>query len=122
MGAAERADRAWAARRAAARQLRAWGLEHLVTTVELIVSELVTNALRYGEGPNRLRLIQHQVLTCEVFDSDTRRPRPRHPRILDENGRGLYLVAQLSRRWGSRSAADGKVVWAEQDLPPTAAA
>ncbi|MFF7190307.1 SpoIIE family protein phosphatase [Streptomyces sp. NPDC008222] len=110
------------ARRAAARQLSAWGLEHLVTTVELIVSELVTNALRYGEGPNRLRLIQHQVLTCEVFDGDTRSPRPRHPRILDENGRGLFLVARLCRRWGSRSVADGKVVWAEQDLFPTAAA
>ncbi|MGW5480286.1 SpoIIE family protein phosphatase [Streptomyces sp. NPDC004008] len=110
------------ARQVAARQLSAWGLEHLVATVELIVSELVTNALRHSEGPNRLRLIQHQVLTCEVFDSDTSRPRPRHPRILDENGRGLYLVAQLSRRWGSRSATDGKVVWAEQDLSPTAAA
>ncbi|MEV6994794.1 SpoIIE family protein phosphatase [Streptomyces sp. NPDC093228] len=110
------------ARQAAACQLSAWGLEHLVPTVELIVSELVTNAIRYGQGPNRLRLIQHQVLTCEVFDTNTSHPRPRHPRILDENGRGLFLVAQLSRRWGSRSATDGKVVWAEQDLPATAVA
>ncbi|MFF3518133.1 SpoIIE family protein phosphatase [Streptomyces sp. NPDC002573] len=105
------------ARQAAARQLSAWGLEHLATNVELIVSELVTNAIRHGQEPNRLRLIQHQVLTCEVFDGNTSHPRPRHPRILDENGRGLFLVAQLSRRWGSRSATDGKVVWAEQDLP-----
>ena len=87
-----------------------------MTTMELIVSELVTNAIRHGGGPIRLRLIQHQVLTCEVSDSNTSHPRPRHPRTIDENGRGLFLVAQLSRRWGSRSAADGKVVWAEQDL------
>ncbi|WP_406482061.1 SpoIIE family protein phosphatase [Streptomyces sp. NBC_01615] len=110
------------ARQAAARQLSEWGLEHLVTTVELIVSELVTNAIRHSEGPSRLRLIQHQVLTCEVSDGNTSQPRPRHPHILDENGRGLFLVAQLSRRWGSRSATDGKVVWAEQDLLSTAVA
>ncbi|MFI6360479.1 SpoIIE family protein phosphatase [Streptomyces sp. NPDC050743] len=110
------------ARHLATRQLREWALEHLVIPVEQIVSELVTNAIRYGGGPVRLRLIQHQVLTCEVFDTNTGHPRPRHPRTLDENGRGLHLVAQLSRRWGSRSAADGKVVWAEQDLLPKAVA
>ncbi|MET4641363.1 SpoIIE family protein phosphatase [Streptomyces sp. NBC_01550] len=104
------------ARQAAVHQLSEWGLEYLVGTVELIVSELVTNAIRYGGGPIRLRLIQHQVLTCEVSDSNTSHPRPRHPHSIDENGRGLFLVAQLSRRWGSRSATDGKVVWAEQDL------
>ncbi|MFD7056523.1 SpoIIE family protein phosphatase [Streptomyces mirabilis] len=110
------------ARQAAARQLSEWGLDHLVATVELIVSELVTNAIRYGGGPIRLRLIQHQVLTCEVSDSNTSHPRPRQPHITGENGRGLFLVAQLSRRWGSRSATDGKVVWAEQDLPSKAVA
>ncbi|MER5525913.1 SpoIIE family protein phosphatase [Streptomyces sp. NPDC002677] len=110
------------ARQAAARQLSEWGLQHLVTTVELIVSELVTNAVRHGRGPIRLRLIKHQVLTCEVSDDNTSHPRPRHPHLIDENGRGLFLVARLSRRWGSRSATDGKVVWAEQDLPSEAVA
>ncbi|MGY4983004.1 SpoIIE family protein phosphatase [Streptomyces sp. 900105755] len=110
------------ARHLAARQLREWGLEPLVTPVESIVSELVANAIRHGDGPSRLRLIQHRVLTCEVSDTSTGRPRPRHPRTLDDHGRGLYLVARLSRRWGSRSAADGKVVWAEQDLPSPAGA
>ncbi|MGY5014360.1 ATP-binding SpoIIE family protein phosphatase [Streptomyces sp. 900105755] len=110
------------ARRLAARQLREWGLEPLVTPVESIVSELVANAIHHGDGPSRLRLIQHRVLTCEVSDTSTGQPRPRHPRTLDEHGRGLYLVARLSRRWGSRSAADGKVVWAEQDLPSAAGA
>ncbi|MFF4214432.1 ATP-binding protein [Streptomyces sp. NPDC001796] len=110
------------ARRLAARQLREWGLEPLVTPVESIVSELVANAIRHGGGPSRLRLIQHRVLTCEVFDSHTGQPRSRRPHTLDEHGRGLHLVAQLSRRWGSRCATDGKVVWAEQDLPARAGA
>ncbi|MEV6057264.1 SpoIIE family protein phosphatase [Streptomyces sp. NPDC052107] len=110
------------ARHLAARQLSTWRLEHLLPTVELIVSELVTNAIRYGGGPVRLRLIQHQVLTCEVSDTSTSHPRPRHPSTLDENGRGLFLIARLSRRWGSRSASNGKVVWAEHDLPSAAVA
>ncbi|WP_329528579.1 SpoIIE family protein phosphatase [Streptomyces sp. NBC_01462] len=110
------------ARQTAARQLSEWGLDHLAAPVELIVSELVTNAIRHSGGPIRLRLIQHQVLTCEVSDSNTSHPRPRQPHIIDEQGRGLFLVAQLSRRWGSRSATDGKVVWAEQDLPSKALA
>lgn len=111
-----------AARHLAARQLREWGLEPLVMPAESIVSELVSNAIRHGDGPSRLRLIQHRVLTCEVSDTNAGHPRSRHPRTLDEQGRGLHLVAQLSRRWGSRSATDGKVVWAEQDLPSTAGA
>ncbi|MFE2578718.1 SpoIIE family protein phosphatase [Streptomyces sp. NPDC059378] len=110
------------ARHLAALQLRQWGLEPLVTSVESVVSELVTNAIRHGGGPRRLRLIQHRVLTCEVSDINTGQPRPRHPGTLDEHGRGLYLVARLSRRWGSRSTADGNVVWAEQDLPSIAGA
>ncbi|GAA3484505.1 SpoIIE family protein phosphatase [Streptomyces yanii] len=105
------------ARHMAARQLSEWGLEHLVPDTELIVSELVTNAIRHGAGPIRLRLIQHQVLTCEVFDGGSCYPRLRHARIVDENGRGLFMVARLSRRWGFRSATGGKLVWVEQDLP-----
>ncbi|MEU1600935.1 SpoIIE family protein phosphatase [Streptomyces sp. NPDC005708] len=108
-----------AARHLAAHQLSEWGLEHLVPTTELIISELVTNAIRHGAGPIRLRLIQHQVLTCEVFDSGTCYPRLRHAPIIDENGRGLFLIAQLSSRWGFRSATGGKLVWADQDLPST---
>ncbi|WP_159045633.1 ATP-binding SpoIIE family protein phosphatase, partial [Streptomyces puniciscabiei] len=107
------------ARHVAARQLSEWGLEHLVSTMELVVSELVTNAVHHGVGPIQLRLIRHQVLTCEVFDSGNCYPRQRHARIVDENGRGLFLVAQLAHRWGFRSASGGKVVWVEQDLPST---
>ncbi|MEU6547023.1 SpoIIE family protein phosphatase [Streptomyces sp. NPDC046859] len=106
------------ARHAAARQLTEWGLEHLVSNTELIVSELVTNAIRHGAGPIRLRLIQHQTLTCEVFDGGSCYPRLRQARIVDENGRGLFMIAQLSSRWGFRSAVGGKLVWVEQDLNP----
>ncbi|MFD5544885.1 SpoIIE family protein phosphatase, partial [Streptomyces sp. NPDC127079] len=105
------------ARRLVSGQLREWGLEPLVPRTELIVSELVTNAIRHGAGPSRLRLIRHHVLTCEVFDSHTGHPRTRRLGELDDHGRGLRLVAQLSRRWGSRPSADGKVVWTEQNLP-----
>lgn len=108
-----------AARHLAARQLRAWGLEHLVPTAELIVSELITNAIHHGVGPIRLRLIKHQVLTCEVFDRGPCYPRLRHARFVDENGRGLFLIAQLSSKWGFRSATDGKLVWVDQELPST---
>ncbi|MFF4354088.1 SpoIIE family protein phosphatase [Streptomyces sp. NPDC001530] len=107
------------ARTLAARQLTEWGLEDLQDATQLIVSELVTNAIRHGTGQIGLRLIRHQVLTCEVSDTDAFAPRPRRARTTDENGRGLSLVTKLSRRWGSRSIPGGKVVWAEQDLPHT---
>ncbi|TKA04715.1 SpoIIE family protein phosphatase [Actinacidiphila oryziradicis] len=106
------------ARSLAVRQLTHWGLQDLAVTTELIVSELVTNAIRHGTGPIRLRLIRHQVLTCEVSDTSSSLPRLRHARTTDEGGRGLFLIAQLSHRRGTRYTPDGKIVWAEQELPP----
>ncbi|MFE7424665.1 SpoIIE family protein phosphatase [Streptomyces sp. NPDC057545] len=102
-----------------ARLLRSWGLEELETTTELIVSELVTNAVRYATGPIRLRLLRQSVLICEVSDTSSTSPRLRHARTTDEGGRGLFLVAQLTRRWGTRYTPEGKVIWTEQDLPRT---
>jgi anti-sigma regulatory factor (Ser/Thr protein kinase) len=90
-----------------------------VDSTQLIVSELVTNAVRHSTGPIVLRLIQHQVLTCEVFDADVGSPRVRRARAVDEHGRGLFLVSQLSRRWGARWVSGGKVVWAEEDPADT---
>ncbi|MFD5537492.1 SpoIIE family protein phosphatase [Streptomyces sp. NPDC127079] len=107
------------ARQAAARQLAAWGLAELSFTTELIVSELVTNAVRYAGGPVGLRLICEKVLVCEVVDPSNTQPRLRRARWSDEGGRGLFLVAQLSTRWGSRySQHSGKTIWAEQPLTP----
>ncbi|MGV9991582.1 SpoIIE family protein phosphatase [Streptomyces sp. NPDC003374] len=105
-----------AARRLVTRQLTDWGLRDLEDSTTLIVSELVTNAVRHAAGPIVLRLIQHDVLTCEVSDTSVDVPRLRRARTLDENGRGLFLIAQLSHRWGTRCVPNGKVVWAEQDL------
>ncbi|WP_109000858.1 SpoIIE family protein phosphatase [Streptomyces rishiriensis] len=104
------------ARKTASRRLAEWGLPELSFTTELVVSELVTNAIRYATGPIRLRLIRERTLICEVFDGGATSPHLRHPRATDEGGRGLLLVSQLSRRWGTRFVPEGKVIWAEQSL------
>ncbi|MFB7533980.1 SpoIIE family protein phosphatase [Streptomyces sp. NPDC056178] len=104
-----------------ARLLRTWGLEELEMTTELIVSELVTNAVRYATGPIRLRLLRQSVLICEVSDTSSTSPRLRHARTTDEGGRGLFLVAQLTRRWGTRYTPEGKIIWTEQEIPTTPA-
>ncbi|MFJ4982721.1 SpoIIE family protein phosphatase [Streptomyces sp. NPDC088732] len=105
-----------AARANAARQLGAWGLEDLAFTTELVVSELVTNAVRYGSDPVTLRLIRDRTLICEVFDGSSTSPHMRHARTTDEGGRGLFMIAQITERWGARYAKDGKTVWSEQAL------
>ncbi|MFC8420080.1 SpoIIE family protein phosphatase [Streptomyces sp. NPDC057236] len=104
------------ARRTSTRQLARWGLDDLVFTTELVVSELVTNAIRHADGPVRLRLIHERALVCEVFDGGATAPHLRHPRAMDEGGRGLLLVSQLTQRWGTRFVPDGKIIWAEQSL------
>ncbi|WP_217555851.1 SpoIIE family protein phosphatase [Streptomyces sp. GbtcB6] len=101
----------------AVRQVTAWGYDELATTTELIVSELVTNAIRYAEPPIRLRLLRDSRLTCEVADASSTAPRLRHARSTDEGGRGLFLVAQLAHRWGARYTGEGKIIWAEQEIP-----
>ncbi|MDX3260312.1 SpoIIE family protein phosphatase [Streptomyces sp. MI02-2A] len=105
------------AREYARGQLLAWDLEPLVDTTELLVSELVTNALRYGEGEIRLRLLLDRTLVCEVWDSGLVQPRRRRARDTDEGGRGLQLVGLLSAAWGSRRTPRGKTVWFELPLP-----
>jgi anti-sigma regulatory factor (Ser/Thr protein kinase) len=104
------------ARKGATRQLTEWGLEPLAFTTELVVSELVTNAIRHAGGPIRLRLIKERSLICEVLDGGASAPHLRHPRVTDEGGRGLLLVSQFAQRWGTRFAPEGKIIWAEQSL------
>ncbi|MFI9774847.1 SpoIIE family protein phosphatase [Streptomyces sp. NPDC051956] len=98
-------------------KLTEWDLEPLVDTTELLVSELVTNALRYGEGDIRLRLLLDRTLVCEVWDAGLVQPRRRRARDTDEGGRGLQLVGLLSASWGSRRTPRGKTVWFELPLP-----
>jgi hypothetical protein len=105
------------ARKLATGQLAEWRLEEAAFITELIVSEMVTNAFRYGRPPVRLRLIHDEhALTCEVFDSSNTAPHMRRAHTYDEGGRGLLLVGQLTQRWGTRHAGTGKTVWAEQYL------
>jgi serine phosphatase RsbU (regulator of sigma subunit)/anti-sigma regulatory factor (Ser/Thr protein kinase) len=99
--------------------LKRWGLEDLIDASELLVSELVTNAIKYANnGEVLLRLIlEPDSLVCEVHDSS-----PALPRVLQvdkdaENGRGLHVVSQMASRWGARRTVTGKVVWCEQTLP-----
>ncbi|MEU0158596.1 SpoIIE family protein phosphatase [Streptomyces sp. NPDC006261] len=99
-------------------RLQGWGLdEDTVDSTELIVSELVTNAVRYGTPPLRLRLLLDATLTCEVHDGSTASPHLRHARTVDEGGRGLFIVSRLATHWGARHGPDGKVLWTEQELP-----
>ncbi|MFH9088820.1 SpoIIE family protein phosphatase [Streptomyces sp. NPDC017673] len=99
------------------RRLADWGLDELAFTTELILSELVTNAIRYGRGPIGVRLLRDRTLICEVSDRSTTSPHLRYAASTDEGGRGLFLVAQLAGRWGTRYTPHGKVIWAEQPLP-----
>ncbi|MFB7286972.1 SpoIIE family protein phosphatase [Actinacidiphila glaucinigra] len=111
------AEAAPIARAAARRQLAVWGVaEETAFTTELIVSELVGNAVRYGAPPLQLRLVLEQMLTCEVSDSAAGAPHMKHARTVDENGRGLFIVAGLADQWGVRYRAQGKTVWAQQPL------
>ncbi|MGW2857918.1 ATP-binding protein, partial [Streptomyces sp. NPDC001215] len=102
--------------------LTAWGLDDLATTTELLASELIGNVIRHAKGPIRLRLLRSRSLTCEVYDGSLSTPRIRHAAYTDEGGRGLQLVAALSRRWGARYLRDGKCIWTEQDIPVSLAA
>ena len=105
------------ARSVLAEPMKRWDLEDLIPTTELLVSELVTNAVKYSRGEVTLRLVNEKALVCEVTDNSGALPRLRQASGEDENGRGLQVVRQLAHRWGARRTATGKVVWCEQPLP-----
>jgi PAS domain S-box-containing protein len=107
------------ARARTARQLAAWGLEEVTFTTELIVSELLTNAILHARPPIQLRMILDGALSCEVSDGSRTAPHLRRADRYDEDGRGLMLVAQLAERWGTRHTRAGKTIWAQQPLPPS---
>ena len=104
-------------RDAVSQRLEAWGLSECGFTMELILSELITNAIRYGAGPIHVRLIRDRTLICEVADGSSTSPHLRYAATTDEGGRGLFLVSQMAERWGTRYTPHGKVIWAEQSLP-----
>ncbi len=108
------------ARTLVAEPLAKWELADLLPTTQLLVSELVTNAVRYTSGPVTLRLILERTLTCEVADTSPSLPRLKYAARDDESGRGLQIVSQIASRWGARRTSTGKVVWCEQQLPRAA--
>ncbi|MEU6063967.1 SpoIIE family protein phosphatase [Streptomyces sp. NPDC047082] len=111
-------------RTACARRLTEWGLEQVGFTAELVLSELLTNAIRYGAEPIAVRLLRTVpissaaagTLIFEVSDGSSTSPRLRLAKVTDEGGRGLFLVARFTERWGTRYTPTGKVIWAEQSL------
>ncbi len=104
-------------RDAASAKLDEWGLGELAFSMELVLSELVTNALRYGSEPIHVRLIHDRTLICEVSDGSSTSPHLRYAATTEEGGRGLFLVSQMTERWGTRYTPQGKVIWAELALP-----
>jgi serine phosphatase RsbU (regulator of sigma subunit)/anti-sigma regulatory factor (Ser/Thr protein kinase) len=100
-------------------QLEEWGLMEQAFSTELIVSELVTNAIRHAGAPISLRLLRDDhALICEVSDGSSTYPRLRRAGATDEGGRGLFMVSQLAQRWGTRYTPNGKIIWTEQRLAP----
>lgn len=104
------------------RTLGEWRLDSVEDIAALLVSELVTNALRHATGPIGVRLVRGPaeaagVLLVEVSDPLPDPPRERLARPDDEDGRGLQLVASAARRWGTRPGEEGKTVWFELALP-----
>ncbi|SOD64772.1 integral membrane sensor protein [Streptomyces zhaozhouensis] len=103
-----------------AEAMAGWGLDSAAFGTALIVTELVTNALRHGVGPIRVRLLRDRSLICEVSDRSGTSPHVRNAAMTDEGGRGLFLVSHYAHRWGTRHGREGKVIWAEQRVPPAA--
>ncbi|MFF4444593.1 ATP-binding protein [Streptomyces sp. NPDC001502] len=115
------------ARHAVRGALHDWGLEAVGDVTVLLVSELVTNSLRYASGPIGVRLERRNpaaggpagspALLVEVSDPLPDPPRERVANHDDEGGRGLHLVAVSSQRWGTRHGKSGKTVWFELAIP-----
>jgi serine/threonine-protein kinase RsbW len=106
------------ARQATRIGLAAWRLAHVEETAVLLVSELVTNAVRHARGSGAVTLDLHASRTwlrIEVRDADRHWPQPRIPDESDESGFGFVLVDALAGKWGVRETETGKAVWAELD-------
>ncbi|MFF1520004.1 ATP-binding protein [Streptomyces sp. NPDC058305] len=109
-------------RRLATRQVAGWHLSGLADTVELLVSELVTNSVRHTPGPVRLTLeIRDGRLRCEVEDVAVTEPVRGGVTEDAEGGRGTELLDMLADDWGCVPTATGKTVWFELDAHPHAA-
>ncbi|WP_435226095.1 ATP-binding protein [Streptomyces sp. Tue6028] len=93
------------------------GLSDLAFTASVVVSELVTNAVRHSAGPVHLRLVRGHSLTIEVTDDNRAIPQSRLAKDDEESGRGLSITSHLTERWGTRRESQGKTIWAELAVP-----
>lgn len=91
-----------------------WGLDDQAADVELVVDELVTNAIQHSRGPVTLSIGRRpDRIVVQVQDPSSDRPEHEDPDVLADNGRGLLLVDELAAGWGTTPTDDGKRVWAE---------
>ena len=91
-----------------------WGVTEQADDVQLIVDELVTNAIRYSRGPVTLTIGRRpDRIVVQVQDPSPATPQPDWGDVLADSGRGLLLVDELSADWGTTPTDDGKRVWAE---------
>ncbi len=106
------------ARRLVREVLTQAGASHLMDDAMLVMSELATNAVRYGAAPIRAHAgIEGGSLILAVQDSRASDlPYPKVLTATEPNGRGMHLVAAMASRWGWDRNANSKVVWAEIPL------
>jgi anti-sigma regulatory factor (Ser/Thr protein kinase) len=94
--------------------MRAWGCDAVVNDAELLVSELVTNAVLHARSATRVTIERHgSRLRVSVYDTSPTRPRMRELGPEAVTGRGLLLVDRIARRWGVEPHEPGKAVWFE---------
>lgn len=98
--------------------LGAWGLQRITDIAQLLTSELVTNAVRHARSEDVDVTVRQEdeAVRVEVHDSSREPPTPREAGPEAESGRGLQLVAALSRAWGVKPIPTGKTVWFELDI------
>ncbi|KMS82641.1 MULTISPECIES: SpoIIE family protein phosphatase [Streptomyces] len=105
------------ARRLVRERLLDWGLPQAVETAELLVSEVVTNAVRHAESDRiGLRVVRTDALLFEVTDDEPALPAMVSAGPYDESGRGLRVVSRLAREWGASASGHRKTVWFEQSV------
>lgn len=91
-----------------------WGRSETRETAALLVSELVTNAVRHSRSAPRMTVVMHDgYLRCSVYDADPTHPQQREPSLEGDGGRGLLLVSALASAWGVQDKLAGKAVWFE---------
>ena len=97
--------------------MRSWKLHEIASDAELLVSELVTNALLHARSAAEVVMHRnHASVRISVRDGSVAQPRLRSHGVSAVTGHGLVLVDRIADRWGSDKHADGKCVWFEFDV------